>query len=463
MKSMSNIMKGTQRMKRINRWFSAVLCAGVLSCQANAQVAASSQVYSYDPDAAIERARQGDPDDLLRMTRMVAKQPSLVAVKKLAPYHAFLKDTNVFVQCYAVQVLVAKKDKSSAEPLRQFILHAERRRAEMEAAGGELDELARKGAIALSMASTAAQLVLGEIDEGSPLSVKLLASQLKRDISMEWGGGVAHSALARKGRAGLRALMDEAAGPLSDDQERYLEAAIAEIEDPALAVDLFVFCKDQKYNEKARHSALMRLRDMAKESTDIEQMVIRIAEDEKSDLRSWAIIFLSQIGSDRARSKLLDFEKTQPTMLAEEADALQRGLMALDASNRLPAIVEASLSPKTPVKEKERLFELIFSSGSAFFPYADRLLVVSDYNGVPINNLRYRVWKYMPDKRLELDSNKQDFDRIVGEIAYDFERELYSQDAGKWKYTDEQRRQMALDRANSIIKVWDGQKAEEKQ
>ncbi len=37
---------------------------------------------------------------------------------------------------------------------------------------------------------------------------------------------------------------------------------------------------------------------------------------------------------------------------------------------------------------------------------------------------------------------------------------LYSQDAGKWKYTDEQRRQMALDRANSIIKVWDGKKAE---
>ena len=157
-------------------------------------------------------------------------------------------------------------------------------------------------------------------------------------------------------------------------------------------------------------------------------------------------------------------------MLADEAEAVQEGLLACDATNRLPAVVEAFLSPDTPVKEKERLWHLMDRSGGPeILLYAERLLTVSEANGAPLNDLRYRIWsrlhyvtkRYYP---LELDASiKEHFDQKVRAVAYGFQRELDDMDAGKWKYTDEQRRQMALDRANSIIKVWDGQKTEEKQ
>jgi hypothetical protein len=453
-------------MNKIRRCLFAFLFAVILPSYANDQSEPSNQYDSVEPAVAIERARQGDPDDLLRLTRMVAKQPHLYPVNQLEPYHQYLQDTNVFLQCFAVQVLAGKKDKSSAEPLRQFILNAERRWAEMEAVGDELDELGQKGAIALTMASETALHVLGGIDEGSSLSLKFLAFRLKHDIPMEWGGGVAHNALARKGRAGLRVLMQEAARPMSEEQERYLEDAISTISDPSLAVDLFVFCKDTKYSANARHSALMVLRDMAKESLEIEQMVICIAEDENSDLRSGAIIFLGDIGTDRSRNKLLELEKTLP----QEAQAVQEGLLVCDATNRLPAVVDAFLSPDTPVKEKERLWNLMErSGGAAIIPYAERLLAVSNANGVPLNDLRIRIWKRLRKEAklcypLELDpSNKKAFDRTVGEILWSFEDELYRKDAGKWKYTDEQRRLMAVDKVKNIIKEWNGREAEGKQ
>jgi HEAT repeat protein len=420
-----------------------------------------------DPVAAIERARLGDPDELLRITQMVAAHPQLLPARKpLAQYHQYLQDTNVFVQYFAVQMLAGLKDKSSAEPLRQFIADTERRRKDLEIYGKkDLDALGQKAAAALTLASQTALMALGEIDEGSPMSVKVLASQLKNDIPMEWGGGVAHSALAKKGRAGLRALLDEAAQPMDDHQKMFLRAAINKIRDPALAVDLYACCRDQRYDKVARHAALWALRDMAGPSPAIEQMVINVAEDEKADLRASAIWHLGCIGSSRSREKLLEFEKTLPG----EAHAVQAALVQCDPTNRMSGVVEAFLSPKTPLAEKERLWGVAAGSGNAILPYAEKLLGVGDEYGVPINDLRYHVWQFLREKTkkaypLELDpSNELRFQRTVQEIAGSFERDLYFRDAGKGTYTDAQRKQMALDEATKVIKKWERQEKKEPQ
>jgi HEAT repeat protein len=461
---------GTAEMSTTTTVLLAVL-ALVLSCSCPCSAEQGQRPVTApgkpDPVAAIERARQGDPDELFRITQMMAGHPQLLPVRKqLAQYHKYLQDTNVFVQCFAVQVLAGLKDKTSAEPLRQFIADTERRRNDHESPGKtNLGAPGQKEAVALSLACGTALMALGEIDEGSPMSVKVLASQLKHDIPMEWGGGVAHSALAKKGRAGLRALLDEAAQPMNDHQKMFLSAAINKIRDPALAVDLYACCRDQKYDQVARHAALWALRDMAGRSPAIEQMVINVAEDEKSDLRSSAIWHLGCIGTSHSRQKLLELEKTVPG----ETNAVQAALMECDATNRLPRAVEAFLAPNTPLDEKKRLWGLMEWKSTALLPYADRLLGVTDENGTPVNDLRYRVWQRLCEiakKRypLELDcSNEQRYDRVVQEIASSFERVLYFQDAGKWTYTDAQRKQMALDEAKALIKPWERRQTEESQ
>lgn len=456
---------GTHTGRGALRQCVVLLLSCALHCYAGEELKTQMQDSKPDPAVAIERARQGDPDELLRITQMVATHPHLLPARTpLAQYHQYLQDTNVFVQYFAVQVLAGLNDKSSVEPLRKFIEDTERRRKDLESPGKKnLDALGQKDAVALTFASETALMVLGEIDEDSPMSVKVLASQLTHDIPLEWGGGVAHSALAKKGRAGLRVLLDEAAQPMENDQERFLEDAINKIRDPTLAVDLYACCKDQKYNKKARQAALWALRDMAKESSDIEQMVISIAEDEKSDLRSMAIGHLGYIGSACARNKLLEFEKTLPG----EAQAVQAALLKCDSTNRLPGVVEALLAAKTPLNEKMRLWTLVEWKGKELLPYADQLLSVRDENGVPLNDLRVRIWKRLYEvtkKRfqLELDAdNELRFQRIVQQINRDIERELQLQYDGQGKYSNAQVKKMASEEAEAKITRWNRQAKKE--
>jgi HEAT repeat protein len=416
-----------------------------------------------DSAAAMERARRGDPDELLHITRMVAKQPNLLPPRKsLNQYHQYLLDENIFIQYFAVQMLCGLKDKSSAEPLRQFVLDTERRR-------GDADALGEKERVAMELASATALAALDEIDEGSSVAIGFLASQLKHDRPMEWGGGVAHSALAKKGRAGLRALLDEAAQPLDDNQKAFLRPAIISIKDPDLAVDLYACCKDRRYHEVARKAALWSLGEMAKQSPDIEQMVINIAEDEKSDLRSMAIGRLGYVGSSRARNTLLKFEKTLP----QEARAVQAALLACDTTDSLPGVVEAFLSPKTLPDEKSRLWGLLEGKTNAeLHPYEKQLrdcLTVSDETGVPINHLRAGVWARLFSLTknhypVELDfSDEQCFQRVATRIIDCLRSELDDRYSGTGKYSYAQLKEMALEEAKTFITKWGGQKKEVKQ
>ncbi|HOW96855.1 MAG TPA: hypothetical protein P5567_06840 [Kiritimatiellia bacterium] len=457
---------GTLMGRATLRQCAALLLSCTLHCYAGENMKTPMQDGKSDPAVAIERARQGDPDELLRITQMAATHPQLLPERKpLAQYHQYLQDTNVFVQYFAVQVLAGLKDKSSAEPLRQFIADTERRRKDLDSPGKKnLDALGQKEAVALILASKTAFTALGEIDQGSPMSVKVLASQLNHDIPMEWGGGVAHGALAKMGHAGLRALLDEAAQPLDDNQKAFLKPAIASINDPDLAVDLYACCMDPKYHEVARKSALWALGVMAKQSADIEQMVINIAEDETSDLRSMAIVRLGYIGSSRSRNTLLELEKTLP----QEAKAVQAALLACDATNRLPGMIETFLSPKTPLDEKRRVWGLLEGRSNELLPYARQLLGVNDDGGVPINDLRVRVWIRLFEltkKRssVELDySDDERFMVVAGRIIICLTSELDRRYAGTGKYTYAQLQQMALEETRRIVTKWGREEKEAK-
>ena len=77
----------------------------------------------------------------------------------------------MFVQYFAVQVVAGLKDKSSAEPLRQFAMDAERRRKRSEALDRrDLDAARQKEAFALMSASQIALMAIP-----NPIQVKIHA------------------------------------------------------------------------------------------------------------------------------------------------------------------------------------------------------------------------------------------------------------------------------------------------
>jgi HEAT repeat protein len=356
-------------------------------------------------------------------------------------------------------VVAGLKDKSSAEPLRQFIMDVERRKTDIE-------RLPRMEGAALGMASMTALAAYGELDGDSSVSVKFLSSMLNHDQPMEWSGGVAHSALANKGRPGLQALLEEARQPLKDDDRQisFLGSAIGEIKDPQFAVDLYVASKDPKCHKMVRNRAVFSLGAMAKQSSKAEQLLINLAEDEKFDQRSLAVQEVGKLNTPRALGVLLKLEKSS----FNDTNTLQKALLDCDATNCMPIVFESILSPKTPRAEKGRLWGMLESYyGNELQPYQTQLrecLKVSDTNGVPINDLRVQAWRklfrltknYNP---VELDYNNEEHFRVVAsDIIDEVYRRVYSKYRDAGKHSDAQMQQMALDEVKTFVTKWEAPK-----
>ena len=437
----------------------AMFCLCCLPCFSQPKVTLPKGFDDLGVPAAIERARKGDSDELLRITLLLGKQPRLLPPQKaLGQYHEYLRDENVFVQCFAVQVIAGLKHKSSFEPLRQCIMDLERRQA-------KADALSDKERMALGLASTQALAAIGEIDADNSLAVKFLAGQLDHDIPMEWGGGFAHYALAKKGRLGLRVLMEEAATIAHkgdyDKQACFLADAIHQIRDPELAVDLYALCRNPKYHKAARWAALWRLGYMGISSPEIEQMVIDVAKDEKSDIRSVCFAVLGHSGTPRMQTVLYELEKTLPA----NTEGLQQGLLELGDENRLKNIIQRIIAAETRDEEKRRFWGLLTAlPKEKLRPQAERLcdlLRVYNDQGRPFNDLRTEVWC----KLFELTKVRYpivlDFDSearlaVVSSFMVSSVRfELTQEYDGKGTYTYSQIDQMARDEVRKLVTKWE--------
>lgn len=375
----------------------------------------------WDIPAAIEQARKGEPKELLITTRAIEEGTCPLPPKQeMKKYREMLMDESVFVQHLAVQVIASAKDKDNAEPLRQAIVDLQRKSANPEKYSQM--ELAALG-IALSRAISA----LSQVDDESSVSVAFLATLLKNDQPIEFGGGFAHAALARKGRPGLQALLESAAQPLNENQKRFLDVAISQITDPALAVDLYACGKDKKYHDVVRASCIYTLAQMSRQSPEAEALLLGMAKDKKFDMRKKAI---GQLGgtTPKAKELLLELERTG------EGDArlVERELLQSEFDLRITNVVERIVMGKISKEEKESLWEDIsVKTDDRLRPYEQLLsqcLQVVDDEGRPFDNLRLLVWcrlfklsnKLYP---IEFEGKYENrFNANIDEIAYQIER-----------------------------------------
>lgn len=415
----------------------------------------------WDIPAAIELARKGEPKELMITTRAIEEGTCpLPPRKEMDKYREMLKDGNGFVQHLAVQVIARAKDKENAEPLRQAIVDLQNKCANPE-------KLSSMEAAAIGSALSCAIFALSQVDDESSVSVAFLSTLLKNDQPMEFGGGVAHYALARKGRAGLQALLESATKPINENQERFLNAALAKITDPALAVDVYACAKDSKYHEKVRSSCIFTLAQMSKQSPDAEKLLLGLAKDEKFDKRSRAIGCLGVSGTPKAKEILHEFERTGQG----DPYIVEQALMSCEFDKMITNIVERIMSPNTSRYEKERLWDHFNGRVDDQLRPHERLLSqclkVSNVRGTPLSDFRLNVWHrlYSLSNTLypvEIETrNGIYFTNAIDSIASEIENETKRKqgaNSDKKKYglnPYEGMKMEAQEEARKLVKKWE--------
>ncbi|MFA5203884.1 MAG: HEAT repeat domain-containing protein [Lentisphaeria bacterium] len=282
--------------------------------------------------------------------------------------------------------------------------------------------LPRMEGVALEMAQSMALAALGEIDTKSSITQKILIAALAHDQPMEWGGGIAHAALAKRGRAGLLTLMAESEqldckAHENRHQVDYISHAVSSIKDPALLPDLYAIGMNPKYFFRLRGDAVMSIGTMAIKNSEAEQIIIDIAKNKDTDIRGMAIRQLGRIGSPNAlqvlkellNDKKLDDKTKESVMIA---------LLNCDTDNMLNGYVQRILSREVPDEKKVFMCQIIHGMDDAKLKrHVDNLkylLNTTGADGTPLNNARLIIWcklyyitKNVCDVEIEYESQKE--------------------------------------------------------
>jgi hypothetical protein len=365
--------------------------------------------------AAVEKVRKGETADLLRLTSKAKPKSSWKPEKKNLPkYHECLStNENPQVQFFAVAAISRLKDKSSVEPLQKFILTANHRLQEGSISHDEEEKepakaaqrrqkgglLSREEAVMLQLSIGGAMETLGEIDDDSDVSVAFLGTLLKHDMGKEWGGGVAHSALAKKGAPGLRRLLEESL-TAEGKQRGYVGAAIHDIRNPALFGALAAACLDPKYSDKIGNAALGAIAGMRDKVPQAEQFIIdMMMRDEKSNVRLAAVSCVAEFGTEKGFKLLREIRNSPGKGGPELVNRIDYFLVKNDTDNMIDGIVNSILSAATPDGEKIRLCgEVALLDDAKVLRHASKLipcLSVENSAGEPLNEARIDIWRVL--------------------------------------------------------------------
>lgn len=432
----------------------AAVCMTVCGvCEAEAPQKVDGGIWG-DPEisAAVDKIRKGDNVNAIFLTSKVDPKSSWKPLmKNLSAYHACLgTNENPRIQFFAIAAISKLKDKSSVEPLQKFIVTSNHRLQEgtisdkeeakepAKAAQRRLQGglLSREESVMLQLAIRVAMETLGEIDGDTDFSVAFLGSLLKHDMPKEFGGAVAHSALAKKGAPGLRRLLEESL--TADEQQRkYVGSAISEIRDPALFGALATACLDSRYAQSVGGSLLSAIASMRDKVPQAEQFIIDILmKDEKSYMRFGAAYTVATFGTEKGFT-LLRKVRTEPGKSGEEfVQYIDNLLLQYDADSMLEGVVKNILSPSTPDAEKIQLSaNLLGINKTQIAKHATTLvpcLTAENAAGEPLNEVRTAVWcvlykstKVEHPLTLDFDENRR-FELVTEPIREAIKRSLAS-------------------------------------
>ncbi len=426
-----------------------------------------------DPEvfASFEKARKGDSKTLKWLNYEVKGQRSWKPEKKYLPkYHDCLgTNENPLVQEFAIRAIRRLKDTSSIEPLQNFVTTARHRlytgtvscedecRDPAKAAQRKLKGglLSNEVAVNLRLALVAAVDTLGEIDGDNDSLVAFLGTLLKSDNQTGAGIVVAYEALSKKGRPGLKLLLEES--QTAEDQEiDYISSAVSKIKDPVLSGDLYEACLNTKYPYRIRSCALWSIAGMRGKAPEAEQQVIDILMNEKSDLRGFAAYRVGEFGTESGFARLRNLRNTIGSGDEQLIKSINETLSRYDAG----WCIKEVLSPVTSDEGKQRLCSALEGMDKEkIAQHASTLeacLNIENAKAQPLNAARVSVWRALY--------------RSTGvkhplTLAYEEESEFESETCGLRKelldsysrngrVPKDQREKKAMEDVRQVVKKW---------
>lgn len=419
----------------------------------------SDSLDPLDVKSAIAAAREDRPEKLIRLSSLLAQLPSLSPAKgDLPQYHRYLHEKNGFINHFAVQAIVRIRSKQSLRPLRDFATRAKERLKEKTMSSGE--------SMALQLALQTSIYALGELGGQDEGALAFLQGQLKNDSPLEWGGAVAHNALSKQGRDGLRLLLTEAKEADAREIE-YIATAIARIDDPSAMKDLHAACQDTQYPYRIRFSALSALAQMRSDDGPAEDLMINVLRDEQSDLRKAAALLVGVSGSERGQKALTDVlrgldKPSDDDLKSAIAKALRKG----SPEDSLPWILDRILAVEAPTSEKRALCEELASMDkrvlAPHFSSLKKCLRVVDEKGRPVNEARITIWLLlyrMSGRKLPLELQYESV-RQMERVTYPIRDLLVKEIDKKRILSFEQARAAAKKDVMQVVVRWDGNQKE---
>jgi hypothetical protein len=307
----------------------------------------------------------------------------------------------------------------------------------------------------LRLALVAAVDTLGEIDGDNDSLVAFLGTLLKSDNQTGAGIVVAYEALSKKGRPGLKRLLEES--QIAQEQEiDYISSAVSKITDPVLAGDLYAACLNTKYPYRIRFCALCAIARMKGTAPEAEQRVIDILMNDKSDLRDAAVYRIGEFGTESGFARLRNLRNTTGNGDEQLIKTINETLSRYDAG----WCIKEVLSPGTSDEEKQRLCSALEAMDKGKIAQhaapLEACLNIENAKGQPLNAARVSVWRAL----YRSTGVKHPLTLAYGEEpefeseTFGLRKELVDSYSRNGRVPKDQREKKAMEDVRQVVKKW---------
>lgn len=217
------------------------------------------------------------------------------------------------------------------------------------------------------------------------------------DIELEFGTTIFHEELAKKGKAGLDALLD-ASKTADKEGLKHIGSAISKIRDESLLNDLYEACNNKANNTRTRFGCICAIGMMQPKSQEAKKIIRTIFEDNTSEMQCASIWHFLKYGGNEALA-LAEKKYEEQDLNAMVKKRLRDALIDKKPDDYIH-IYMTTINNQNESSGKRRdtwqsLFNII-TDKEYFIKNKSRfaqLLKAVDENGLPDNRLRLEVWK----------------------------------------------------------------------